>query len=100
MMSLMKQTLWLACIFVAALAPAAVQAQSAAETLARVRAAVGYERLRVRAEGVAAEGTARFRGLDSKYTFTFTPDGRFRTEIGGPLGDITGFDGSVGWEVD
>ncbi|HKS26218.1 MAG TPA: retropepsin-like aspartic protease [Pyrinomonadaceae bacterium] len=94
-----KSAFWLACIFISLVAPVA-QAQSAAEALARVRTAVGYERLRSHSRGVVAEGTARFRGMDSKYTFTFTPDGRFRAEIAGPLGDVTGFNGTVGWEVD
>jgi Aspartyl protease len=109
-----RRFFWLALALVAALA-AAGQAQgvpqsqgvsqaqgvtSAAEALARARAAVGYERLRVRAEGVAAEGAARFRGVDSKFTFLFTPDGRFRIDIDGPLGGVTGFDGATGWEVD
>jgi len=94
-----NRAFWLACVFVSLLAPA-VQAQSATDALARVRTAVGYERLRSHTRGVVAQGTARFRGLDSKYTFVFTPDGRFRAEISGPLGEVTGFDGSVGWEVD
>lgn len=101
MKSLTKKAFWLACMFIAAFASAAVaQAQSAAEALARVRTAVRYERLRSYTNGVVAEGTARFRGMDSKYRFIFTPDGRFRNEIGGPLGDVTGFDGAAGWEVD
>jgi hypothetical protein len=100
MKSQTKRAVWLACIVIAALAPAATEAQSAAEALTRVRAATGYERLQSHANGLVAEGTARFRGLDSKFAFIFTPDGRFRTEIGGPLGDIRGFDGAVGWEVD
>lgn len=101
MKTLSKRTLRLACVLVATLTPAAAQvAPSAAETLGRVRAAVGYERLRGRADGFVAEGTARFRGLDSKYTFLFAPDGRFRSEIGGPLGGVNGFDGAAGWEVD
>ena len=91
----------LACVLVAALAPAFARgAESGAGVLARVRAAVGYERLRGRAEGVVAEGAAHYRGLDSKSTFEFTPDGRFRSEIGGPLGRVAGFDGARGWEVD
>jgi hypothetical protein len=96
-----KRIFWLACILVATLVPVAAQSTpSAAEALARVRAAVGYERLRGHTNGVVAEGTARFRGLDSRLTFMFAPDGRFRTDIGGPLGGVSGFDGAAGWEVD
>jgi hypothetical protein len=96
-----KYVFWLACVLVAAMAvPAAQGGQSATEALARVRASLGYERLQSRANGVIAEGTTRYRGLDSKFTFLFTPDGRFRSEIAGPLGSITGFDGTTGWEID
>ena len=80
--------------------PAAQSAPTAAETLKRVRAAVGYEGMRGHAGGFVAAGTARFRGLDSKFTFLFAPDGRFRSEVAGPLGEVTGFDGAAGWEVD
>jgi hypothetical protein len=80
-------------------APRATTA-SAAQVLERVRAAVGYERLRRRADGYAAEGTARFRGLDAKYTLLFAPDGRFREDLSGPLGGASGFDGATAWEVD
>ncbi len=101
MKSQMRRALMLACIFVAAVAPAAAQgAASVGEALARVRAAVGYERLRGQANGVVAEGTTRYRGLDSKFTFLFAPDGRFRSEIAGRLGGVSGFDGAQGWEVD
>src|SRR5215207_8794713 len=100
--ALTKRTFWLLVILVAAVVPAATaqSAPAAAEALARVRAAIGYERLRARSDGVLAEGTVRVGGLDSKLTLLFTPDGRFRTDIGGPLGSVTGFDGSVGWELD
>jgi hypothetical protein len=100
--ALTTRAFWLGLILVAALAPAAAaqNAPAAGEALARVRAAIGYERLRARKEGVRAEGTARVGGLDSKLTLQFTPDGRFRTDIEGPLGSVTGFDGSEGWELD
>ena len=68
--------------------------------LARVRTAVGYQRLRARRNGLLAEGTTRVGGLDSKLTLLFTPDGRFRTDVEGPLGSVTGFDGSAAWELD
>jgi Aspartyl protease len=99
---LTKRTFCLLVMLVAAVAPAAwaQSAPPAVEVLARVRAATGYERLRVRRDGVLAEGTARVGGLDSKLTLLFTPDGRFRTDIEGPLGSVTGFDGSAGWELD
>ncbi|HEV2705356.1 MAG TPA: aspartyl protease family protein [Pyrinomonadaceae bacterium] len=101
MKSQMRRAFWFACIFFAALAPVAAQGMpTAAETLARVRAAVGYERLRGHTNGVVAEGTTRFRGLDSNFTFLFAPDGRFRSDIEGPLGVISGFDGATGWQVD
>lgn len=96
----MRWMIWLALVLVAALAPAAHGAPSSTEALARVRAAVGYERLQSQASGVVARGTARYRGLDSKFTFLFTPDNRYRSEIAGPLGRIAGFNGTVGWEVD
>ena len=97
----MKWMTWLALVLVAAMMPAVVQgAESSDETLARVRAAVGYERLREHADGVIAQGTAHYRGLDSKLTFLFTPDNRFRCEIAGPLGRAAGFNGTTGWEVD
>jgi hypothetical protein len=98
-----RRALRLTCILVAALAPAAAAAQNvptAAEVLARVRGAVGYGRLHGHSNGVAVEGTARYRGLDTKFSLLFTPDGRFRTEVAGPLGGVTGFDGAAGWEVD
>jgi hypothetical protein len=97
-----SRTLWIACVLVATLAPASAQQSlpTAAEALARVRTAIGYDRLRAQTHGVVAEGTARFRGLDAKYTLLFAPDGRFREEISGPLGGMTGFDGATGWEVD
>ena len=97
-----KRAGWLLlCVLAATLTPAAAQvAPTAADAVGRVRAAVGYERMRGRANGFVAEGTARFRGLDSRFTFLFTPDGRFRSEVGGPLGEVAGFDGAAGWEVD
>jgi len=101
-----KRAFWVAYLLAAALAPAAVLgataqgAPTAAEALARVRAAVGYERLRSYKHGITAEGTARVRGLDSKLTLLFAPEGQFRTDIDGPLGGTTGFDGRTGWEVD
>lgn len=100
--SLVKRTFRLLLILVAAAVPAtaAQSAPTAAEALARVRAAVGYERLRARRNGVLAQGTARVSGLDSKLTLLFTPDGRFRNDIDGPLGSVTGFDGKAGWELD
>jgi hypothetical protein len=91
----------LALSLAAALVPMTIQgAQSSTEALARVRAAVGYERLRRYANGVVAEGTAHYRGLDSRYAFLFVPDNRFRSEIEGPLGRTAGFDGTTGWEID
>ncbi|HEX8500468.1 MAG TPA: retroviral-like aspartic protease family protein [Pyrinomonadaceae bacterium] len=98
----------LACLLALALAPAwsaarqtaAQGPRTAAEALARVRAAVGYERLRAQEGGVAAEGAARVRGVDSTFTFSFAPGGRFRTDVTGPLGAASGFDGAEGWEVD
>src|SRR5215204_343502 len=100
--ALTKRTFCLLVILiVSAVVPAVAQnAPPAVESLARVRAAIGYERLRVRRAGVLAEGTARVGGLDSKLTLLFTPDGRFRTDIEGPLGSVTGYDGSAGWELD
>lgn len=98
-----RLALRLTCILIAALAPAAATAQSlptAAEVLARVRGAVGFGRLHSQSDGVAVEGTARYRGLDTKFSLLFTPDGRFRTEVAGPLGGVVGFDGAAGWEVD
>ena len=103
-------------MLVLALAPAAAAqsavttAQGAATTaqttlttdgaLARVRAATGYDQLRARRHGLLAKGTARIGGIDSKLTLLFTADGRFRTDVEGPLGTVTGFDGINGWEVD
>lgn len=100
--ALMKRTFWLLLILVATIAPAsaAQSAPTAVEALARVRTAVKYERMRARRNGVLAKGMARVGGLDSKLTFLFTPDGRFRTDIEGPLGSVTGFDGRTGWELD
>src|SRR5829696_5950201 len=96
-----KRIFWLLLLLVATMAPAAAQsAPPAAESLARVRAAIGYERLRGRKNGVLAKGVAHVGGLDSKLTLLFTPDGRFRTDIEGPLGSVTGFDGSAGSELD
>lgn len=63
--------------------------------LERVRTATGYARLPDETRGLVISGTTRFRGLDSKFTFIF----KFRTDIAGPLGDITGFDGTTGWKV-
>jgi hypothetical protein len=101
MKSYWKRAFWLACILFASLAPAAAQDTLSAEAaMARVRKATGYEKLRSQTRGLFMGGTTRFRGLDSKFTFLFTPDGKFRTEIEGPLGGSTGFDGSTGWEVD
>lgn len=98
---LTKRTVWLLLLIVAAAAPAMAQGTPPeADVLARVRAAIGYERLRARKNGVLAEGTARVGGLDSKLTLLFTPDGRFRTDIEGPLGSVTGFDGKDAWELD
>src|SRR5215204_6763053 len=100
--ALIRRTFWLLLILGTTVAPvtAAQSAPTAAEALARVRAAVGYERLRARRNGVLAKGTARVGGLDSKLTLLFAPDGRFRTDIEGPLGSVTGFDGTAGWELD
>ena len=96
-----KRAVWLLLVLAATLTPAAAQVTpTAAEALGRARAAVGHERMRGRADGFVAEGTARFRGLDSRFTFLFAPDGRFRSEVGGALGEVTGFDGATGWEVD
>src|SRR5215212_5762357 len=102
-----KRVFWLACVLVVELAHANALTQaeapatlSAEGALARVRVAVGYERLRAHRTGVLAEGTARVGGLDSKLTLLFTPDGHFRTDIEGPLGSVTGFDGSAAWELD
>lgn len=98
---LMKRAVWLLLIIVAAVAPASAQsAPSTVEALGRVRAAIGYERLRARRTGVLAEGTARVGGLDSRLTLLFTPDGRYRSDIEGPLGSVTAFDGSAAWELD
>ncbi|MBD0370210.1 MAG: retropepsin-like domain-containing protein [Pyrinomonadaceae bacterium] len=97
----MKQFFLLACLLFLSVGQAAAQdVTSAAQALSRVRAAVGYERLRSQENGVVAQGTARFHGMDSKFTFMFTPDGRFRSEIDGPLGRTSGFNGATTWEVD
>ncbi|HEY0169845.1 MAG TPA: retropepsin-like aspartic protease [Pyrinomonadaceae bacterium] len=100
--------LLLALILLASPAARAARAQAAAaapvttveEALARVRAAVGYERLSAQKNGVTTEGAARYRGLDTKHTFLFAPGGEFRHDIAGTLGVVTGFDGATGWEVD
>lgn len=104
-----KLRLALAFVLIAALAPSKAPAQATAtaaavttaeEALARVRAAVGYERLAAQTNGVTTEGTARVRGLDTTFKFLFAPGGEFRNETTGPLGTVTGFDGATGWEVD
>lgn len=96
-----KRLIRLACFLaVTAVSAGAQTAESAAEVLARARAAVGHERLRSLSKGVVAEGVSHSRGLDSKFMFLFMPDGRYRTEIEGLLGGVSGFDGAVSWEVD
>lgn len=87
-------------LFLSAGQAAAQDAASAAQALSRIRAAVGYEQLRSQEQGVIAEGMARYRGMDSKFSFLFTPDGRFRTQVEGPLGRTSGFNGVTAWEVD
>jgi outer membrane lipoprotein-sorting protein len=104
-----RPRLLLAFALLASLAPApfaqtaattAAAALTVEEALARVRAAVGYERLSGHRHGVTTEGAARYRGVDTKHTFLFAPGGEFRHDIAGPLGVVTGFDGATGWEVD
>lgn len=86
----------------AAAAPAAQRtpAPSASAVVSRVRAAVGYDRLRESAAGFVAGGAARHNGVDATFQLAFAPDGRFALRVDGPLGGATGFDGSDGWAVD
>jgi len=70
-----------------------------ADVLAKVRAAIGYEALAAR-PAVELHGAVTRYGKQADYRLLAAPDGRFREDISGPLGESSGFDGRTAWVHD
>ncbi len=77
------------------LAPRATDARLA-DFLEGVRQATGYPRLQAKGP-LELLGQTRYLGDEGDYRLVLAPDGRFRTFIGGRLGEILGYDGSCLW---
>ena len=88
----------LAAFFALAFAP--VQAPTAADVIAHVRKAVGYEKLEANPQGWQVTGSGRYFGESSKYDLLFSPSGEFVERVVGPLGTTHAFDGKTAWEAD
>ncbi len=49
---------------------------------------------------VQITGEAEFLGTTGPFSLLITNDGRYRQELGGPLGQMSGFDGQTAWDRD
>ncbi len=65
-----------------------------------IRAAVGYDAIERIERGVSFTGKAKFLGVDSSFSFLFTPKGEFVEQITGRLTMSQGFDGKRTWLAD
>ncbi len=72
---------------------------AAADVLAKVRAAVGYDTL-AKLPALELRGTVARYGKTANFHFLALPDGRFLEEISGQLGESSGFDGVTAWVND
>ncbi len=96
----MKRNAVLRLCLALALTPRWAWADSLPDVLARVRAATGHASVARSADGWEMRGTARFSGLDERYSLRFMPSGAFRETYQGRLNQTTGFDGKTAWRVD
>ncbi len=69
------------------------------EVLTNIRRALNYDRL-AKSPAFELRGTIDRFGVDADYRLVFDAAGRFREQIGGKLGETTGFDGTTAWISD
>ena len=92
--SILAPMLWVAAVSSAAAAPL-----QTAETVSRVRKALGYDQM-AKAPAIEIRGTADDSGITGAFRFTYEPNGHYFCTVGGLLGGEGGFDGSTCWACD
>ncbi len=70
------------------------------QVLLKVRQAVNYEAVKTNHAGVVLTGEVTNAGLNGRFNFSYTPDGKFHEKIEAQFPLINAFDGATGWSVD
>lgn len=65
-----------------------------------IKKALGYQYLADLDNGVKLEGDGRYRAMPCSFSYILCNNGAWRRDVVNPLGDVKGYDGEEGWQVD